>query len=231
MTDSDAQLDLKTTAELLDLPEQAIPRWAQIGALPSRGSATGRPTFERHDVLDWAKNMGMRVPQDTGTAKLEPSVNALATAMRSGRVLEGIGGTTPVEALRALVEAMPDFAELGMRGVDRANFAEELIKREQLAPTAIGQGFAVPHTRKPLGGQIDHCAVVLARLEHAVTWDALDGQEVDTLLLVLSHRLESQLELLRRIAFAMRSPRVRDMLRASSPHGEVCSAIEEIQLD
>ena len=60
MTDTNADLDLPSTATLLDLPERTLRRWAENGAVPSRGS-NGSLRFQRNDVIEWARSMGMRV--------------------------------------------------------------------------------------------------------------------------------------------------------------------------
>lgn len=228
MTKSDAQLDLKTTAELLDLPEQAVLRWARIGALPCNGSTSENPVFARDDVLDWARHMGMRLPRGSEPGTRGAEAEALAQALRKGCVLDSIGGSNPFEVLQSAVRALPDLEDLGLREIGREELTTELVKREKLAPTAIGHGFAVPHGRKPLGPKLRECCVVVVRLRAPVEWEALDHEPVDTLLLVLSNKLEAQLELLRRIAFAMRDASVRTMFRTSSL-AEICDTIEGIR--
>ncbi len=58
----------------------------------------------------------------------------------------------------------------------------ELLKREELGSTGVGGGVAIPHTRlaavkRPLG--------VVARLKQPIDFEAIDGQAVDIVVLLL----------------------------------------------
>ncbi|MBV8565459.1 MAG: PTS sugar transporter subunit IIA [Methylobacteriaceae bacterium] len=66
--------------------------------------------------------------------------------------------------------------------LDRGLVAGELQKREELGSTGIGKGVALPHARiegldKPFG--------VLARLRKPIDFDAIDGEPVDIVFLLL----------------------------------------------
>lgn len=225
MTDRDAELDLPTTASLLDLPEQAILRWAEKGALPSNGTA-GERRFARRDVLDWAKHMGMRLP---GGVEVEPKqkteTNALAASLRRGAIVTGLTGDSAIEVLEDFVEKLPDLENLNIRETSKGELTSRLIARERLASTAVGSGFAVPHCRNPLGQDIGRSVVLLGRLHTPIDWNAIDGHPVDSLLLILSKNLETQLELLRRAALALRVESVRDLVRSSEDLDRICEAI------
>jgi nitrogen PTS system EIIA component len=60
--------------------------------------------------------------------------------------------------------------------------AAEIAKREELGSTGVGNGVALPHARLrelkiPFG--------LLARLRHAIDFDAIDGEPVDIVVLLL----------------------------------------------
>jgi PTS system nitrogen regulatory IIA component len=60
--------------------------------------------------------------------------------------------------------------------------SSELLKREKLGSTGTGGGIAIPHARisglnKPFG--------ILVRLEQPIDFEAIDGQPVDLLLMLL----------------------------------------------
>ncbi len=58
----------------------------------------------------------------------------------------------------------------------------ELLKREELGSTGMGGGVAIPHARFH---QIDKPFGVLARLKTPIDFDAVDGNPVDTVFLLL----------------------------------------------
>ena len=74
-----------------------------------------------------------------------------------------------------------------------------LVARERLGSTGIGQGIAIPHCR--LEG-LDHVIGVLLTLEEAIEYDAIDNQPVDLVfaLIVPKEATSEHLELLSQLA-------------------------------
>src|SRR4051812_46103591 len=57
-----------------------------------------------------------------------------------------------------------------------------LMKREELGSTGIGQGIAIPHARLP---DLKRPHGLLAELKQGIEFDAIDGQAVDLLFVLL----------------------------------------------
>lgn len=70
----------------------------------------------------------------------------------------------------------------GLAGIEPSAIAEALNKREQLGSTGMGSGIAIPHARLP---SLAQPVGVFARLRQAVDFDAIDGQRVDLVFLLL----------------------------------------------
>jgi PTS system nitrogen regulatory IIA component len=64
--------------------------------------------------------------------------------------------------------------------IDRISSA--LLKREELGSTGTGGGIAIPHARIP---DLNKPFGILARLKQPIDFDAIDGQPVDLLFLLL----------------------------------------------
>jgi PTS system nitrogen regulatory IIA component len=67
-------------------------------------------------------------------------------------------------------------------GASFEQIATEILKREALGSTGMGEGVAIPHARlreieKPFG--------LLARLRHPIDFDAIDAKPVDLVFLLL----------------------------------------------
>jgi nitrogen PTS system EIIA component len=58
----------------------------------------------------------------------------------------------------------------------------ELLKREELGSTGTGGGVAIPHARMP---EVKKPFGMLVRLKQAIKFDAIDGQSVDIVFLLL----------------------------------------------
>lgn len=91
---------------------------------------------------------------------------------------------------------------------------DELMSRERLGSTGIGEGVAIPHCRLDCGKILG----ALITLEHAVDYDAIDDQPVDMLfvLVVPKEETSAHLELLAALARIFNSPANRNLLRSSS---------------
>jgi nitrogen PTS system EIIA component len=112
-------------------------------------------------------------------------------------------------ALKALARAAGDCL-----GLPWLTIHEPLRTREALGPTGFGGGAAIPHAR--MAG-LSACAVLVARLPQPIDWQALDGEPVDVLVLLLSPEGAGadHLKALARISRTLREPGFLSALRAA----------------
>ena len=96
---------------------------------------------------------------------------------------------------------------------ERAIF-EVLLQREKLGTTAVGYGVAIPHGKLPTLGKLFG---MFARLERPIDFEAMDGQPVDLIFLLLAPEGAGadHLKALARIARLLRDQDVAKKLRAS----------------
>jgi PTS system nitrogen regulatory IIA component len=87
--------------------------------------------------------------------------------------------------------------------------AAEIEKRDDLGSTGIGRGVAIPHARLR---EIKKPLALLARLKSPIEFDAIDGQPVD-LVFLLMLPAASQLDQLNCLAAVARTLRDADVLR------------------
>jgi PTS system nitrogen regulatory IIA component len=102
--------------------------------------------------------------------------------------------------------------------------ASYLLKREELGSTGIGKGVAIPHARLP---DLKRPFGVFAKLKQGIEFDAIDGQAVDLVfVLLLPAAAESEaLAALAQVARTLRSPENLARLRSAKSAAEVYSAI------
>src|SRR5207247_2165869 len=92
--------------------------------------------------------------------------------------------------------------------------------------TGVGRGIAIPHGRVPaLKGIVS----VFARLDEAIDFDALDGEPVDLIFLLLApeHAGADHLKALARISRLLREPASIERLRASKDRAALYSVLTE----
>lgn len=133
-----------------------------------------------------------------------------------GDAYYNIKGSSPQEVLASLLKVMRM-----PKAIDRAALQEALLEREHLMPTAIGDGFAIPHPRYPLAPDEESALVAVCYLDAPVEWGALDNKPVSTLFLVLSSDVQSHLAVLSSIAYLARQKDFRIFVAKRPLKGEL----------
>jgi nitrogen PTS system EIIA component len=97
--------------------------------------------------------------------------------------------------------------------IDGDTVFQALMKREELGSTGVGEGVAIPHARirlkEPYG--------IIARLKHPIEFNAIDGEPVDLvcLLLLPEANKPGQLDAMACVARRLRDPDVRREMRSA----------------
>ncbi len=132
----------------------------------------------------------------------------LQTILTPGRSLVNVPGGSK----KRVLEQIANLVARELPDLDGQDVFESLIAREKLGSTGFGNGIAIPHCRL-VGCNAPISA--LLRLDTAVDFDAIDGEPVDLLfvLLVPEAATDAHLELLRQIASMLDRCDVRTSLR------------------
>ncbi len=93
--------------------------------------------------------------------------------------------------------------------VEREKLVAELLSRERQGSTGVGHGIALPHVM--LDG-LDRIVVAVVRLSSPLEWDAVDGEPVRLLVVILAPLSERDeyLKVLAEVARSLNQPAVRD---------------------
>ncbi|MEP9375585.1 PTS IIA-like nitrogen regulatory protein PtsN [Aquabacter sp. CN5-332] len=99
-------------------------------------------------------------------------------------------------------------------GRDQREIFDTLLQRERLGSTGVGGGIAIPHGKLPKLGQLFGA---FARLEKPIDFEALDGEPVDLVFLLLAPEAAGadHLKALARVARMLRDPSIAEKLRAT----------------
>ncbi|NJO54818.1 MAG: PTS IIA-like nitrogen regulatory protein PtsN [Bacteroidales bacterium] len=113
---------------------------------------------------------------------------------------------------QALQELAERAAEL--TGRPEREIFETLLQRERLGSTGVGNGIAIPHGKM---AKMDRLFGLFARLEKPIDFEALDGEPVDLIFLLLAPESAGadHLKALARIARLLRDQDIAQRLRAS----------------
>jgi PTS system nitrogen regulatory IIA component len=135
------------------------------------------------------------------------NVTADAAFADKQRVLEALA-----RKAGPLVDVLPD------------RILADLLKREQLGSTGMGGGVALPHARY---NQVESPFGMLLRLRKPIDFDAVDGNPVDTVFLLLLPDTPNgdQLGALASIARKLRDPLAMAALRRARDSAEIYRAL------
>lgn len=108
--------------------------------------------------------------------------------------------TSPKVVVRFLVGGLA--ATCGVPAEQVEAIVREVMRREELASTGIGRGLAIPHVRHEA---VRDVGMLLGRLPSPVDWNAIDGEAVHRVCLILSppHRPGGMLRTLEWVARAL----------------------------
>lgn len=107
-----------------------------------------------------------------------------------------------------------------------AAYAAELLEREELASTGVGEGVAIPHRLSEL---VRETGMVFGRSAGGVDFDAVDGAPVRLIFLVAG-RPEAGIEHLRilsRLSRLLRDRSFREQLMRAGAPGEIAEIFEK----
>ncbi|HOJ41020.1 MAG TPA: PTS sugar transporter subunit IIA, partial [bacterium] len=135
-------------------------------------------------------------------------------------VIIGLKSTEKEDSLDELLMAL----EKAGRIKNRKEILEALVEREKLGSTGIGQGIAVPHAKTD---QIDNLVGALGISRKGVHFEALDGEPVNIIFLVLapSRATGIHLKALAKIARLLKDRVFRQSLKEASTASEALKII------
>ena len=101
-----------------------------------------------------------------------------------------------------------------LTGQNERSVFEVLLQREKLGTTAVGYGVAIPHGKLP---KLEKLFGFFARLERPIDFEAMDGQPVDLIFLLLAPEGAGadHLKALARVSRLLRDKSVCEKLRGA----------------
>lgn len=108
-------------------------------------------------------------------------------------------------------------------------FLSELLKREEMLSTAVGNGIAIPHTRPLLLKESDSQRIFVCFPKEFLDMDAPDGRKVSALFILLTSNSEDHLLVLKQFARMIQNVEVRRAIEQQSPEEEFLECIKKYQ--
>jgi len=120
---------------------------------------------------------------------------------------------------KRVLEAASDLLAEHHQELSARSLFDELMNRERLGSTGLGEGVAIPHCRTDCSQIIG----AVLTLDHGIDYDAIDEKPVDLLfvLVVPIEETTAHLELLAALARVFESQDNRRLLKDCSSNGEL----------
>jgi PTS system nitrogen regulatory IIA component len=220
-------LSINEVAARLNLPVETVHRWVRQGKIPMR--RRGDSYTIRPEMLErWADEHKLEI-QDQSTSKSpkgieEPEFDSILQAMQRGGVFYDVQGLDRESALRSAVQHIPNIADDA-----KSLIFDKLLERELLASTGIGHGIALPHPRSHLDIALASPQITICFLDRSVPYDAIDGQPVQVLMVLLSQSTKQHLIMLSKLSFFLRDPAFRSQLSTKPSRSEIFNKIAELE--
>ena len=149
-------------------------------------------------------------PETTRVIPLGSRTNMdLGDLMTQAGILPSLRVKTKKQALHDLAAKAADITGLPARDI-----LDTLLQRERLGSTGLGRGIAIPHVKFR---SLKDIVCLFARLAEPIDFEAVDGQPVDLIFLLLApeHASGDHLKALARISRLVRDAGALERLRAA----------------
>jgi PTS system nitrogen regulatory IIA component len=220
-------MTLREVANYLRLSEKTVSRMAQEGQIPAQKLAH-QWRFQRSSIASWMAN---RAATPVDEQQLSPEATGLPPALTVANVITptriNLNLTAPDKngVLRELCALVLDPREERLF----ETLLQALRAREDLCPTCVTEGVAIPHARNALVGLVDSPVLAYGRHNQGVDFGALDGKPVYHFFLLCAPNVRQHLQLLSRLARLVNNADFRAQLMAAKSPEDILALIREAE--
>ena len=215
-------LTTEEVALLLDLPLVTIQRWEHQGKIPSR-IIKQKKCFKRRDIVEWAAEHDFKIKYGSEDER-QTATDMLYLAIKRGGIYYDVEGKDIIEVFENSLDKLPFLA-----GFNREMILQELLNREELASTGIGQGIAIPHTRERLQIASEQIYIPVLFLKHRIEFNAVDGFPVFVLFMIFTGNTKEHLMVLSHISHALKDPHLLENLNEKNKKKNLLNQILKIE--
>ncbi len=217
-----SMMNLPELACFLGIDRRRVERMAQRGQIPCQ-KVGGQLRFNRAEITEWLQQQvgtfekGHLADMDAGiTAQRQTSPDnpIITDLLHPDAISVNLAARTKNSVLKELV-ALAGETELLY---DADSLLEALSKREDLCSTALEEGLAIPHPRRPLPYAVAAPIIVVAQTTAGIGFGAPDGGLTDLFFMTCSQDDRHHLHVLARLCRMLHNGKLaRDLRETTSP--------------
>ncbi|HWA98864.1 MAG TPA: PTS sugar transporter subunit IIA [Pirellulales bacterium] len=218
-------------ADYLHMTAEQVLRLAERGKLPGRKVA-GRWRFSEPEIHHWLEQR-IGGSDELELARME---DAFGNAENPGAALQSISTlltpaaidtALPAKTRSSVIRAMVTLAEGTGWLWDTERMTEAINGREELYPTALDNGVALLHPRRPMPAILERPFIAFGRTSKRIPFGNPRGVQTDLFFLICSTSDRGHLHTLARLSRLIADDSVLAQLRTASDRQEAHAAIAE----
>ena len=219
------ELKIKDIVDLLQISEKTIYRWIKDKKIPCY-RINHQFRFNRAEINEWILSNKIELSSSLRNISITQNPYNLAELLEKGGIISDVPGKNVREVLQSAINKIYTPADLSKEDLFTA-----LMSREEMMPTAIGHGIAIPHPRSPIVTVSDNASVSICYLDEPLDFGALDGQEVHTLFILLTESPRRHLDVLSRISYLCHDAVFLEMLKNQSQKENILNFVRMKELE
>lgn len=220
---SPEDFDLAALAEYLHVPVGHASKLAERGRLPGR-KVSGQWRFSRTEINSWIESR----LADANPDEMAPIHQVVQSAEFDSSTPTTIAEMLPLDAIatplaartrQSVIDAMVDLAASTGMLWDTVRMREAVKAREELHSTALENGVALLHPRRPLPAILEAPFLALGITSNGLAFGDPRGRMTDVFFLICSVGDRGHLRTLARLGKLLLDPQAIDEIRqAQSPY-------------
>ncbi len=230
----DDDFGIESLAAYLHVDPAQVVRLVERGKLPGR-KVGGQWRFAQAEIHHWLEGrIGLSTDEELvhmegALRRAAGKIDEPAVSIADMLPLEAVAIPLPARTRGSVITSMVELAAKTGWLWDTAKMAEAVRTREDLFPTALDNGVALLHPRRPLAGILEQPFLALGRVDRGIPFGAPRGQLTDLFLLIASIDDGGHLRTLARLSRLISDPQLLDALRQAPDAAAARQAIVDFE--
>ncbi len=218
-------LKLKDVCGLLGVEEKKLVGWIKENKIPAY-EIQHQYFFNKAEIHEWILKNNWPVSKSALDLALTNEPVSLVSLLDKGGIFYQIPGRDARSVIKNSVKNIPL-----PPGQTQDTVISTLLEREEMMPTAVGKGIAIPHPRNPIVSDIENESVSLCFLKNKIDFGALDGLPITALFIVLSANARRHLEILSKISYLCQNNDFSGLMEKQASRDALLAYIEGKEKD
>jgi PTS system nitrogen regulatory IIA component len=218
-------LKIKDIVDLLQVSEKTVYRWIKEKKIPCY-RINHQYRFNRSEINEWILSSKIELSSSLINLAVINTPDYLVQLLERGGIIQNVEGVTVKDVLKNAIDKI-----ITPSSLSKEEILSALLNREELMPTAIGKGIAIPHPRNPIVTDTNNASVSICYLQDPIDFGSLDGQKVHSLFILLTASPRMHLDVLSKISYLCQSEFFLTMLKERTDKGNILEFVRMREKD